>query len=51
MNPDFAGLSPGGVGLYQVNVVVPVDAPKGNIFLRLAYSSTALSNAAPVTVE
>lgn len=45
--PDFAGLSPGAVGLYQVNVVVPAGAPKGNIFLRLADSGTA----APVTVD
>jgi uncharacterized protein (TIGR03437 family) len=26
---DFAGLSPGWVGLYQVNVMVPTDAPTG----------------------
>ena len=26
----FSGLTPGSVGLYQVNVTVPVDAPTGN---------------------
>ena len=26
---DFSGLSPGWVGLYQVNVDVPQDAPTG----------------------
>jgi uncharacterized protein (TIGR03437 family) len=29
-DPLFAGLTPGFVGLYQVNVVVPADAPRGN---------------------
>jgi uncharacterized protein (TIGR03437 family) len=26
----FSGLTPGSVGLYQVNVAVPSDAPTGN---------------------
>ena len=26
---EFAGLSPGSVGLYQINFKVPVDAPDG----------------------
>jgi uncharacterized protein (TIGR03437 family) len=26
---NFSGLTPGSVGLYQINVVVPADAPTG----------------------
>jgi uncharacterized protein (TIGR03437 family) len=27
---DFAGLTPGAVGLYQINAVVPANAPTGS---------------------
>jgi uncharacterized protein (TIGR03437 family) len=29
-SPGYCGLTPGSVGLYQVNVAVPAAAPKGN---------------------
>jgi uncharacterized protein (TIGR03437 family) len=29
--PSYAGLAPNFVGLYQVNVTIPDDAPIGNI--------------------
>ena len=29
--PLFAGLTPGQVGLYQINVTIPFDAPTGNV--------------------
>jgi uncharacterized protein (TIGR03437 family) len=28
--PSFAGLTPGLVGLYQINVLVPSNSPRGN---------------------
>ena len=28
--PDYAGLTPGGVGLMQVNVKIPTGTPPGN---------------------
>ncbi len=31
ITPDYAGLAPYFVGLYQVNVRIPDDAPKGNL--------------------
>jgi uncharacterized protein (TIGR03437 family) len=34
--PDFAGLAPGFVGLYQVNVKLPADLPPTSYPLRLA---------------
>ena len=30
ITPIFSGLTPSSVGLYQVNVTVPADAPTGN---------------------
>jgi uncharacterized protein (TIGR03437 family) len=29
--PAYAGLAPNFVGLYQINVTIPMDAPLGNI--------------------
>jgi uncharacterized protein (TIGR03437 family) len=28
--PTFAGLAPGAVGLYQINVMIPIDSPAGD---------------------
>jgi uncharacterized protein (TIGR03437 family) len=37
VTPIFAGLGGGAVGLYQVNVILPQDAPSGSIFLGLQF--------------
>ena len=34
--PDYAGLAPNFVGLYQVNVTIPQDAPLGNVPVMLS---------------
>jgi minor extracellular serine protease Vpr len=44
---QFAGLAPGFVGLYQVNVQVPANIPSGNTTLVLSVDTAA---AAPATV-
>ena len=45
---SFAGLSPGFVGLYQVNVVVPMDLPAKVYTLRV---STIGSTSTPVNIQ
>jgi uncharacterized protein (TIGR03437 family) len=48
LNVQFAGLAPGFPGLYQLNLMIPTEAPPGlaqELRLRVAES-----NAAPVTV-
>jgi len=47
----FAGLSPGAVGLYQVNATVPPGTPSGPLFVKLVYFSGVVSNAVPITIE
>jgi uncharacterized protein (TIGR03437 family) len=48
--PSFAGLSPGGVGLYQVAVTVPLDAPPGIVNVALCFPGLC-SNSVPVAVQ
>lgn len=44
----FSGLAPGFVGLYQVNIQVPANAPSGDRITLMLSSGGALSN--PVTI-
>jgi uncharacterized protein (TIGR03437 family) len=46
----FAGLQPGAVGIYQINVTVPADAPDGDLALVLTQGSNA-ANSAVLTVK
>ena len=46
----YVGLTPGFVGLYQVNVVVPEDSPKGDVPIRVQLDTTA-SEYALIAVE
>jgi uncharacterized protein (TIGR03437 family) len=32
---QYSGLAPGYVGLWQINVKIPTDAPAGNVALRV----------------
>jgi uncharacterized protein (TIGR03437 family) len=38
---DFVGLTPGAVGLYQINFKVPPDAPEGDLTLKVTQGATA----------
>lgn len=49
VDPLFAGLAPGFVGVNQVNVVVPLNAPLGQATLHLA-SGAAESNKVPIQI-
>jgi uncharacterized protein (TIGR03437 family) len=46
----FAGLSPGSVGLYQIDVVIPAGAGTGNVPV-IVTQGTATSNTVTVPVE
>lgn len=50
--PFFAGLTPGLVGLYQINVIVPEDAPKGPAIPLLISSDDGVSsNIVTIAIE
>ena len=50
ITPDFAGLTPGLVGVYQVNVAVPQDLPDGVYSLRVSEKGIA-SNSQIIQVQ
>ncbi len=48
---EFAGLTPGGVGLYQINFVVPSGVPAGNLSLTVSQgNANANATTLPVAV-
>lgn len=51
LTPLFAGLTPGFVGLYQVNVVIPADQPPGLDWPLVLRQAGATSNAVPVSLQ
>jgi uncharacterized protein (TIGR03437 family) len=48
--PVFAGLSPGFAGLYQLNVTIPDNTPKGNVSVSVAFPD-AVSNSVLVAIQ
>ena len=48
--PLFAGLSPTYAGLYQVNVTIPDSAPKGNVYVSLAFGDSS-SNSVLIFIQ
>jgi len=48
--PLYAGLSPGSVGLYQVNVTIPAGVPKGNVDIRIQFADS-ISNAVQIAIQ
>jgi uncharacterized protein (TIGR03437 family) len=48
--PFFAGLTPTFAGLYQVNVTIPANAPRGIVNLTLGFTD-ALSNAVQIAIQ
>jgi uncharacterized protein (TIGR03437 family) len=47
---SFVGLSPGGVGVYQVNVAIPAYTSAGNVFVKHVLSGWS-SNAMPLAIR
>ena len=50
VNPDFVGLSPTSAGLYQINVQIPEQAPKGTVNLTLAFGDST-SNPVQIAIQ
>ena len=48
--PFFAGLSPTYAGLYQVNVTIPNDVPRGTIPVRISFPDSA-SNVVQIVIQ
>lgn len=49
--PSYCGLTPGSVGLYQVNVTVPSGTPKGSAVPVYLTIGTATSNSVAIAVQ
>ncbi len=49
--PQYAGLSPGSVGLYQVNVTIPDGVPKGNVDIKVMFTDGTISNPVQIAVQ
>ena len=47
---DFAALAPGFAGLYQVNVTIPDDAPKGGVYVSLVLGDS-VSNSVLIFIQ
>ena len=45
----FAGLAPGTIGVYQVNIIVPPSAPSGTV--RLALYADGIGSQTGVTIQ
>jgi len=50
VTPDFAGLSPDSVGLYQVNAVIPQGVPSGLLNVALVFPDS-VSNTVQIAVR
>ncbi len=49
--PSFVGLAPGFVGLYQINVQVPANAPKGDSVGLFLVNGGQISNTVNIAVD
>jgi uncharacterized protein (TIGR03437 family) len=48
---SYAGLTPGLVGLYQFNVVVPAGAPSGDVELQVIQAGTPIAQKLYISVR
>ena len=52
VTPPYAGLTPNFVGLYQVNVTIPAEAPRGNaVSVSLVSAAEGTSNRVTIAIE
>jgi uncharacterized protein (TIGR03437 family) len=51
VTPSFAALTPGYAGLYQINVTVPSNAPKGIVQMIVGFSDGTVSNQFQIAIQ
>ena len=51
VTPDFAGLTPGYVGLFQINVTIPANAPKGDAVPVVLLTDDGQSNLVTIAIQ
>jgi len=51
VTPSFAALTPGYAGLYQINVTVPADAPKGIVQMLVGFPDGTVSNQFQIAIQ
>ncbi len=51
VNASYSGVAPGYVGLYQVNVHVPADAPKGDQVMVTISNATSASDSVAISIQ
>jgi uncharacterized protein (TIGR03437 family) len=51
VTPSFAALTPGYAGLYQINVTVPPDAPKGIVQMLVGFPDGTVSNQFQIAIQ
>lgn len=51
VTPDFAGLTPGFVGLFQINVRIPANAPKGDAVPVTLFTDDGNSNLVTIAIQ
>jgi len=51
VDPQFVGLTPGLAGLYQINVAVPSDAPRGDNIVVVLSSGSTTSNRVTIAIQ
>jgi uncharacterized protein (TIGR03437 family) len=51
LSPAYAGLTPGYIGLYQVNIPIPATTPPGSAISLVLQQGNAQSNAVAVAIQ
>ena len=51
LQPSFAGLAPGLVGLYRIHFTLPTNVPQGTVLVTLGFRGDSLSDSVPLAIR